>query len=321
VRRVVGGATADVRRLRTVLAGGAVVIAAAASAWALAFPQNSLADTMIRAVADCAAVVTLGLAVVPMLDVDRYRRDVADRAARPLIVASAVWAVAEVVRLVISAAEAAGTSALRVGVRTTAEFATITVAGRSGLVCAAAAAAVGVVATVASRMPWRPALAVVSAGAAAVGLTGRSLVGHLSESPGGGLAVAVHALAAALWCGMLAALVLVVEHRGQWARVLPRFSQMSLYCVVTLVVCGVAAAAVTLHSPAELVTTGYGRLLSAKIVITVALTALAWRNRSWWLPAARSHRATADVSRLRSRVELAGMAVALTLAAALAVTG
>jgi putative copper resistance protein D len=299
VRRVVGGPTADVRRLRTVLAGGAVVIAAAVSAWGLAFPQNSLADTLIRAVADCAAVVTLGLAVVPMLDVDRHRRDVAERAARPLIVASAVWAVAEVVRLVISAAEATGTSALRVGVRTTAEFATVTVAGRSGLVCPA----------------------VVSAGAAAVGLTGRSLVGHLSESPGGGLAVAVHAMAAALWCGLLAALVLVVEHRGQWARVLPRFSRISLYCVVTLVVCGVAAAAVTLHSPAELVTTGYGRLLSAKIVLTVALTALAWRNRSWWLPAARSHRATADVSRLRSRVELAGMAVALTLAAALAVTG
>jgi putative copper resistance protein D len=76
-----------------------------------------------------------------------------------------------------------------------------------------------------------------------------------------------------------------------------------------------------LHSPAEFVTTGYGRLLSAKILLTTALTVLAWRNRSWWLPAARSHRATADVSRLRSRIELAGMGVALTLAAALAVTG
>jgi copper resistance protein D len=90
---------------------------------------------------------------------------------------------------------------------------------------------------------------------------------------------------------------------------------------VTLVVCGAAATAVTLHSPAEFVTTGYGRLLSAKIVLTAALTALAWRNRSWWLPAARSHRASAGTSRLRSRIELAAMAVALTLAAALAVTG
>jgi putative copper resistance protein D len=318
---VVGGATAAVTKLRTVAAGITVVIAAAVCAWGLAFPQNSLADTVIRAFADCAAVVTLGLAVVPMFDVDRYRHEVADRAARPLILASAGWAVAEVVRLVVSAAQAAGASVVRVGVRITLEFATVTTAGRSGLVCAAAAVVVAVVATVASRMRWKPALGVVSAGAAAVGLTGRSLIGHLSESPFGGLAVAVHALAAALWCGALAAMVLVVEHRGQWARLLPRFSQVSQYCVVTLVVCGAAAAIVTLHSPAELVTTGYGRLLSAKIVLTAALTALAWRNRTWWLPAARSHRATAGVSRLRSRIELGGMVVALTLAAALAVTG
>jgi putative copper resistance protein D len=308
-------------RLRTVAVGAAVVAATAVSAWALAFPQNSLSDTLIRAVADCAAVVTLGLAVVPMFDTDRYRREVAQRASGPLIVASAVWAVAEVVRLVVAAAQAAGVSAVRLGVDTVGEFTASTTAGRSGSLCAAAAIVVGVVAAVASRSEWKPAVGVVLAGAAAVGLTGRSLIGHLSESPGGGLAVAVHALAAALWCGALAALVLVVEHRGQWARMLPRFSRVSLVCVVTLVVCGIAAATVTLHSPAEFVTTGYGRLLSAKVVLTVALTVLAWRNRSWWLPAARSHRATADVSRLRSRIELAGMAVALTLAAALAVTG
>ncbi|WP_242453376.1 CopD family protein [Mycolicibacterium sp. P9-64] len=308
-------------RLRIVAAGVAVIVASAVAAWALASPQNSLSATLIRAVADCSAVVTLGLAVVPMFDADRYRREVAERAAGPLIVASAVWAVAEIVRIVIDAAQAAGTSPVRVGVRTTVDFAVDTAAGRSGLMCAVAAVVVGVAAVVATRGQWRPAIGVVMAGGAAVGMTGRSLVGHLAESPAGGLAVTVHALAAAVWCGALAALVLVVEHRGQWARVLPRFSQVSLVCVVTLVVCGVAATALRLHSPAEFVTTGYGRLLLAKIALTGALTVLAWRNRSWWLPAARSHRASADVSRLRSRIELAGMAVALTLAAALAVTG
>jgi putative copper resistance protein D len=318
---VVGGPTTGVTRLRIVAAGVFVVTASAVAAWALASPQNSLSATLIRAVADCSAVVTLGLAVVPMFDTDRYRREVAERASGSLILASAVWAVAEVVRIVVDAAQAVGTSAVRVGVRTTVEFAVATTTGRSGLMCAVAAVVVGVVAVVASRGQWRPAVGVVMAGVAAVGLTGRSLVGHLAESPAGGLAVTVHALAAALWCGTLAALVLVIEHRGQWARVLPRFSQVSLLCVVTLVVCGVAATAWRLHSPGEFVTTGYGRLLSAKILLTAALTVLAWRNRSWWLPAARSHRASADVSRLRSRIELAGMTVALTLAAALAVTG
>ena len=74
-------------------------------------------------------------------------------------------------------------------------------------------------------------------------------------------------------------------------------------------------------SPAELYATGYGRLLSAKIAVTAVLVVLGWRNRTIWLPAARSHRATAVVSRSRSLTELAMMAVALALAAGLAATG
>jgi copper resistance protein D len=105
------------------------------------------------------------------------------------------------------------------------------------------------------------------------------------------------------------------------ARVLPRFSQLSLPCVATLLTGGVVGAAVTLTSPAQLYATGYGRVLSAKVAVTVVLIVLAWRNRTMWLPAARSHRATAVVSGSRSRIELAIMAVALVLAAALAVTG
>ena len=102
-----------------------------------------------------------------------------------------------------------------------------------------------------------------------------------------GLAVAVHTLAAALWCGALAALVLTVEHRGQWARVLPRFSQLSLVCVAALLVGGVLGAVMTLGSPSQLYATAYGRLLSAKVVVTVVLMLLAYRNRTMWLPAAR----------------------------------
>ncbi|HEX2285027.1 MAG TPA: CopD family protein, partial [Mycobacterium sp.] len=110
-------------------------------------------------------------------------------------------------------------------------------------------------------------------------------------------------------------------HRGQWARVLPRFSQLSLLCVLALLVAGVLGAGLRLGSPVEFYATGYGRVLSAKIVVTVVLVVLGWRNRTMWLPAARTHRATAVVSRSRSLTELAIMAVALVLAAGLAVTG
>ena len=201
-------------------------------------------------------------------------------------------------------------------------FAADTAVGRAGLVCLAAAAVVCVIALAApGRALPSASLGVLAVGAAAIGVAGRSLVGHLSESPLGGVAVAVHALAAALWCGALAALVLTVTHRGQWAKVLPRFSQASFWCVVVLLLFGVVGAAATLASPTDLYATGYGRVLAAKVAVTAVLVVLAARNRAGWLPAARSHRATASVSRSRSRTELAIMAIALSLAATLAVTG
>ena len=280
--------------------------------------MSTLTATLVRAAADCSAVVALGLAVVPMLDIDRYRGELIRRATGPLTVAGAAWLVAELLRLGVDAAQAAAVPLSRLGVHTAADFAVHTTPGRSGLFSAVAAALV-CVAVVA--VPRSAATNVAVAGFAAAGIAARPLTGHLSESALGGLAVAVHTLAAALWCGALAALVLTVDHRGQWARVLPRFSQLSLACVAALLAGGVLAALVTLGSPSQLYATGYGRLLSAKVVVTVLLVLLAYRNRTVWLPAARSHRTTAVVSRSRALIELAMMAVALTLAAALAVTG
>jgi copper resistance protein D len=313
-----GGATAEVTRQRAV-AGGAVVVAAAAlGAWLLARQQNSLAGTLVRAVADGSAVVTLGLAAVPMLDVDRYRGELIRRATAPLTIAASVWLLAELVRLGVGAAQAAAIPIARLGVQTAVDFAVHTNAGRSGLFSAVAA---GLVWLAVAAAPRSAAMTVAVTGFAAAGVAARPLTGHFSESALGGVAVAAHTLAAALWCGALAALLLTVEHRGQWARVLPRFSQLALVCVTTLLVGGVLGAAVTIGSPSQLYATGYGRLLSAKIVVTVVLVVLAYRNRTMWLPAARSHRTTAVVSRSRSLVELAIMAVALTLAAALTITG
>ena len=98
-RRVVGGATADVTRQRAVAGGALVVAVAAVVAWALALPAEFVGATLVRAVADCAAVVALGLAVVPMLDDERYRGELIRRATGPLAIAGAIWLVAELVRL------------------------------------------------------------------------------------------------------------------------------------------------------------------------------------------------------------------------------
>jgi putative copper resistance protein D len=274
-------------------------------------------SALVRAAADLSAVVAFGLAVVPMLDTPRHRDELIRHATGPLTIAGATWLIAELLRLGVEAAQAAAIPLTRLGAHTVLDFAWHTAPGRTGLFSVVAAGLVGLVAVA----PRAAATNIAVAGVAAAGVAARPLTGHLSESAVGGLAVAVHTLAAALWCGTLAALVLTVEHRGQWARVLPRFSQLSLGCVVALLAGGVVGAVVTLHSPSQLYETGYGRLLAAKIVLTVALVLLAYRNRTMWLPAARAHRASAVVSRSRALFELAMMAVALTLAAVLAVTG
>lgn len=300
------------------VAGGALVTAAACVlAWALAYPATSLGPALVRAVADAAAVVTVGLAVVPMLDGPRYRDELVRRATAPLVSASAVWLVAELIRLVLAGAQAAGTAVTDLDVGTAWEFTVHTAVGRAGLLTIAAAAVCAAAALARRSGP----VTVLAAGSAGIGVIGHPLTGHLSESSFGGVAIAVHALAAALWCGVLAALVLTVDHRGQWARVLPRFSQLSLGCVAALLAGGAVGGVVLVDSPAQLLATGYGRVLTAKIVLTAVLIVLAWRNREIWLPSARAHRTTAAVSRTRAYTELALMAAALAAAATLSVTG
>ncbi|SCX29088.1 CopD family protein [Mycolicibacterium fluoranthenivorans] len=299
------------------LGGTAALVVGLLLAWALTYPQVAFGATVTRAAADVAAVVVLGLALVPMLDVPRYRDELAGRSAAAMTVAAALWLVAEVARLFTAAAATAAVPLSTLGVRTTVEYAISTVAGRADLISVLAAALVG-----ALTIWWRtPAAGVAVAGIAAIGTTARTLAGHLSENAFGGIAVTLHALAAAVWCGLLAALVLTVGHRGQWARVLPRFSALSLWCVVVLLVGGIGSAVVTLDAPTQLWSTGYGRLVLAKVLFTAALLGLAWHNRTDWLPSARGHRVTAASSSRRSYTELALMTVALTLAAALAVTG
>jgi putative copper resistance protein D len=314
----VGGPAQTVTHAR--VAAGALLLTASGCvlAWALAYPAGSLGPSLVRAVADGAAVLTVGLAAVPLLDAGRHREEMRRRATSSLVIASAVWVAAELVRIVVTAAETAGSSVGRIGAHTMWEFVVYTAPGRAGLITVAAAAGVCLVASVARRPD---AVGVLAAGLAGIGIVGHPLTGHLSDSPVGGIAIAVHALAAALWCGVLAALVLTVDHRGQWARVLPRFSQLSLLCVAGLLAGGVAGAAVIMDSPAQLYATGWGRVLSAKLVLTAALMVLAWRNRTIWVPAARIHRTTAGVSRSRAYTELALMAATLAAAAALSVTG
>jgi putative copper resistance protein D len=301
------------------LSAGVLLVGALAwaLAWLLAGKQAAPAESAVRAVADVAAVSVLGLAVLPVLDEPRHRVELARSAAGPVAVAAVVWLLAEAARLTLSAAQAADVALARLRLHTVAEF-TITMGGRAALLSMAAAALACLFALV-------PALTrgnrITLAGAAAIGICARAVTGHAGDSLLGATAIVVHILAAALWCGVLLAAALTVSHRGQWARVLPRFSELAVPCVVVLLVAGSAGALVTVPSPGALLTTGYGRLLLAKVVAAAVLVLLGWFNRTRWLPAARGHLMDAEQSRRHAQREVVLMVTALTLAAALAVAG
>lgn len=308
--------TADRRR---VLAGALLAGALAwAVAWALAAGQAAPAQAGVRAVADTAAVATLGLALLPVLDEARHRPELARAAARPLMAAAIAWLIAESVRVTLAAAVATDLPLRRLPVRTALEFGMQTIPGRAMLLSLAAAVAV---CTVAALGPRATAAQVTLAGAAAIGVAARAVTGHLAEDPLGAVAIALHVLAAAVWCGLLLAVLVTVRHRGQWSRVLPRFSQAALGCVMVLVAAGTVGAVVVLPGPGALLGTGYGRVLLAKVAAALVLVALGWHNRNRWTPAARAHRVSAGQSAGRALREWVLMVAALTLAAALAVTG
>ena len=302
------------------LTAGVLLVGALAwaLAWLLAGGQAAPAESAVRAFADVAAAAVLGLAVLPVLDEPRHRAELTRSAAGPLAVAAVVWLLAEALRLTLSAAQAADIAVARLRLHTVAEF-TTTVGGRAALLSLTAAALGCLLALVRGRTA--NAVQIVLAATAAIGVCARAVTGHAGDSVVGAAAIVVHILAAALWCGLLVAIAMTVSHRGQWARVLPRFSGVALACVAVLLAAGSTGALVTVPSLRALLVTGYGRLLLAKIVVAAALVVLAWFNRTRWLPAARAHRTDAEQSRRRAQREVLLMVVALTLAAALAVAG
>ncbi|HTY27955.1 MAG TPA: CopD family protein [Mycobacterium sp.] len=301
------------------LAAGLLLVGALAwaSAWVLADRQAAPAESAVRGIADVAAVAVLGLTVLPVLDEPRHRTELARSGAGPLTVAAVVWLIAEAVRLTVSAAQAADVGIPRLRLHTVAEF-TTTLGGRAALLSMTAAALVCLLALVRAHAGGTR---IAMAAAAAIGICARAVTGHAGDSILGATAVVAHILAAALWCGVLLALAVTVAYRGQWARVLPRFSRLALASVMVLLAAGIAGALVTVPSPAALLNSGYGRLLVAKVVVAAALVVLGWFNRTRWLPAACGHRIDAGQSLRRARREVALMVVALTLAAALAVAG
>lgn len=172
----------------------------------------------------------------------------------------------------------------------------------------------------------RTAATVVAVGAAASIAAAPALSGHARVAgPITMIGDWVHVLAAGVWVGGLAFLLLALVQAGgdRWslaAYVVPRFSPLALLSVALLVTAGVVSGLSEVHSVSALWNTTYGRLLLVKIALLVPLLVLGAFNNRRSVPALRSANASATARRRFlqvAAVELVLMAVIVGVTAAL----
>ncbi len=158
---------------------------------------------------------------------------------------------------------------------------------------------------------------------ALVGVAAPVLAGHSSSLGDHALAMTAgvaHSIAAAAWVGGLAATWVHAWRRDPGlAGSVARFSLLATWSIGLLAVSGVASAYTRLETPADLVTTGYGLLVTIKVALLGAIALLALRLRRRVLPALASSTGRGAFVRWAA-VELGLLAVALGTAVALSRT-
>ncbi len=151
------------------------------------------------------------------------------------------------------------------------------------------------------RRPAVALMAVLAVGCLYLAVT-PALAGHASiESPTGLFfpADALHVLAASVWVGGIACLLLVLpaatkqlegpERTRLLVATLARFSPIALAAVVAISLTGAIQAYIDVRSLEGLTHTTYGALVIAKTLLLLALIGLGWTNRKRIIPALQRH--------------------------------
>jgi copper transport protein len=123
----------------------------------------------------------------------------------------------------------------------------------------------------------------------AAGLIGTTAaVGHAAAGPWSGWAIAataVHVASMTVWLGGLVGLVVLMLRPdvpvGEVAGALPRFSRLAFVSMAALVITGIVQSVREVSTPGALLTTGYGQLLTAKLVLVVVILGAAGVSRVW----------------------------------------
>ena len=149
---------------------------------------------------------------------------------------------------------------------------------KAWLVTAVLAAVLALLSRFALR--WRSAVYLV--GVAVLGLLPALASGHSSSDAGHDIAtvaIMVHVPAAAVWIGVLVAVLRQVRRdRSALPAIAPRYARLAMGCWLVLAVSGVADA-VILAAPGQLASTSYGVLIIIKALIFLAVGVVAFLLR------------------------------------------
>ncbi|WP_433729504.1 cytochrome c oxidase assembly protein [Actinoplanes sp. CA-051413] len=197
-----------------------------------------------------------------------------------------LWACTCLLLIVVTVSDVLGVPVPRLSRPSVSSFAFSIAQGQALLLQAGLALVVAVL----TRSGVSRGLAAVTAGLALVALLPPAFTGHSAGAGDHQLAVtslALHILAASLWVGGLAGLLLVRRHR-RFAETASRYSRLALACFVATAVSGAANAAVRLGSWPALGTSRYGLLVLLKVLALLAVGVIGAVHRSRTLPALRS---------------------------------
>lgn len=311
--------TASRRQLWLLLAVPTAVLGLLLAA-VLSRPLGHPASDYARVVALLAGITLLGSCVVVYLEQPRHRAALVAGLWRTQLVVTGVWLVAEGVLVAAAAGEASSGSLRTVRASVVLGYARTLIGGRVSLLVIACVALILVALGTGRGAVW-PTGSVLALTVVAV--AARPLTGHAEEIGAlAQVAVVVHVLAAAVWCGGLVGVALAAGNaRGSWTRLLPRFSTLAGGCVLLLTASGLLEAWLQLGTVAGFYESGYGRVVLAKMAALLMLLGFGSFARRRWVPEVAAQRSAAQVSPRRAAVELAVMGVALGLATALATTG
>ncbi len=283
---------------------------------------------VVRVLFDMAAVVTVGLNLLPIL-IGLNRPKAAERvlvgARRAAAFSALALAVCALVALVLQTAEVhPGTDTGGISPAAVVDYVLAVSAGKALLFVAA----VALVSCALSIWAVRAGEAVppeLRAAVALFALLPLPVTGHATNwrwQDYAMISMELHVLGAAVWTGGLGAVVVVVAaDRTLLATTLPRFSKLATVCLVGVAVSGLFNAAVELGSVpgrdlfGNLFGTGYGTLVILKLACVGLLAALGGNIRWRLLPGILRHQRTALVG--WATLELAVMGLAFGFAVVL----